>query len=266
MSAQLAPPIFFQAFATNNTFLVGGLLNTYAAGTSSPQATYTDSTQATTNPNPIVLDAYGSCELWLNPNLTYKFVLTDPLGNVLKTVDQVGSYLTAAGLSSLLSGYVTNTQLATDLASYVTTAALTATLAGYVTTGSLSGYAPLASPAFTGVPTAPTASSGTNTTQLATTAFVISSVSGSNVSLNTNGYQIGTNGLIIQWGVTPGSGGSPVTVTFPTAFLNAVFSVTACSVNSNQTINWDKTSTTLTSLAFNVGATSVALAWMAFGY
>ena len=33
-------------------------------------------------------------------------------------------------------------------------------------------YAPLASPTFTGVPTAPTASSGTNTTQVATTAFV----------------------------------------------------------------------------------------------
>lgn len=36
----------------------------------------------------------------------------------------------------------------------------------------LSVYAPLASPAFTGTPTAPTASSGTNTTQIATTAFV----------------------------------------------------------------------------------------------
>ena len=36
--------------------------------------------------------------------------------------------------------------------------------------------APLASPAFTGVPTAPTASAGTNTTQLATTAFVATAV------------------------------------------------------------------------------------------
>lgn len=36
-----------------------------------------------------------------------------------------------------------------------------------------SGYALLASPAFTGVPTAPTAATGTNTTQIATTAFVI---------------------------------------------------------------------------------------------
>lgn len=35
-----------------------------------------------------------------------------------------------------------------------------------------SGFAPLASPALTGVPTAPTAAPGTNTTQLATTAFV----------------------------------------------------------------------------------------------
>lgn len=33
-------------------------------------------------------------------------------------------------------------------------------------------YAPLASPAFTGTPTAPTAAAGTNTTQVATTAFV----------------------------------------------------------------------------------------------
>lgn len=36
----------------------------------------------------------------------------------------------------------------------------------------LSTKAPLASPSFTGTPTAPTASAGTNTTQIATTAFV----------------------------------------------------------------------------------------------
>lgn len=42
----------------------------------------------------------------------------------------------------------------------------------------LSGtYAPLASPALTGTPTAPTATVGTNTTQLATTAFVLANTS-----------------------------------------------------------------------------------------
>ena len=41
-----------------------------------------------------------------------------------------------------------------------------------VSTADITGKANLASPAFTGTPTAPTASAGTNTTQLATTAFV----------------------------------------------------------------------------------------------
>jgi hypothetical protein len=45
----------------------------------------------------------------------------------------------------------------------------TAAVAAVVTTG----LAPLASPAFTGTPIAPTAAIGTNTTQLATTAFVL---------------------------------------------------------------------------------------------
>lgn len=38
-------------------------------------------------------------------------------------------------------------------------------------------FAPIASPAFTGTPTAPTATAGTNTTQIATTAFVYQSMS-----------------------------------------------------------------------------------------
>ena len=40
----------------------------------------------------------------------------------------------------------------------------------------ISGKANLASPAFTGTPTAPTATAGTNTTQIATTAFVKNAV------------------------------------------------------------------------------------------
>jgi hypothetical protein len=43
---------------------------------------------------------------------------------------------------------------------------------GDYTVSQVTGAAPLASPTFTGVPAAPTATGGTNTTQLATTAFV----------------------------------------------------------------------------------------------
>lgn len=43
-----------------------------------------------------------------------------------------------------------------------------------------SAYAPIASPALTGTPTAPTAAAGTNTTQLATTAYALNAVTGGN--------------------------------------------------------------------------------------
>ena len=49
-------------------------------------------------------------------------------------------------------------------------------------TTDLSAYAPLASPALSGVPTAPTASVGTSTTQLATTDFVQSAIAGMSVT------------------------------------------------------------------------------------
>ena len=50
---------------------------------------------------------------------------------------------------------------------------------GYATTGHAHvDYAPLASPTFTGTPAAPTAAANTNTTQVATTAFVTTALSG----------------------------------------------------------------------------------------
>lgn len=50
-------------------------------------------------------------------------------------------------------------------------------VSGDYTVGQITGAAPLASPTFTGVPVAPTAAPGTNTTQLATTAFVLANSS-----------------------------------------------------------------------------------------
>ena len=50
-------------------------------------------------------------------------------------------------------------------------------LTPYALTSSLSAYAPLASPALTGTPTAPTATAGLSSTQLATTAFVTGGIS-----------------------------------------------------------------------------------------
>lgn len=54
-------------------------------------------------------------------------------------------------------------------------------------------YAPLASPSLTGTPTAPTAAAGTNTTQIATTAFVATAISGITGAMVFKGT-IGTGG------------------------------------------------------------------------
>ncbi len=53
---------------------------------------------------------------------------------------------------------------------------------GDYTVAQVTGAAPLASPTFTGAPAAPTAAPGTNTTQLATTAFVTAAIPSAGVS------------------------------------------------------------------------------------
>lgn len=64
-------------------------LYSYAAGTTTPQPTYTDSTGTSQNANPIVLDASGAANIWVNTTLAYKFVLKDTTGSTLWTVDNV---------------------------------------------------------------------------------------------------------------------------------------------------------------------------------
>lgn len=62
---------------------------------------------------------------------------------------------------------------ATTLATYLTSASAAAT---YATLVAVALLAPLASPTFTGTPAAPTAAPGTNTTQIASTAFVTAAI------------------------------------------------------------------------------------------
>ena len=84
--------------------LAGGLLYTYAAGTTTPQATYTDSTAATANSNPIVLDSRGEANIWLG-SATYKFTLCNSVNTEIWTVDNISA--PTSGLSPVLSGNVT---------------------------------------------------------------------------------------------------------------------------------------------------------------
>jgi hypothetical protein len=91
----LTPNAKQQFFDSNGKPLVGGKLFTYAAGTSTKLAT-TVSALGASNSNPIVLDYRGECNLWIPPNVAYKFVLspstdTDPPTHAIWTVDALVS-------------------------------------------------------------------------------------------------------------------------------------------------------------------------------
>jgi hypothetical protein len=79
-------------------------LYTYIAGTTTLQATYTDSTATTANTNPIILDSRGEANVWLGGAI-YKFVLKDADGALIWTVDNISA--PTAAVSPVLSGNVT---------------------------------------------------------------------------------------------------------------------------------------------------------------
>ena len=106
-----------QYFTNAGIPLNGGKVNTYLAGTSTPQATYTDSTGGTPNGNPIILDSAGrlpSVSIWQPGGVALKIILTDSSNNPLgPTFDQVsGINDPAATLTTLANA---NTGFGADL-------------------------------------------------------------------------------------------------------------------------------------------------------
>ena len=117
------------------------------------------------------------------------------MNQILFELSAIGRWLSAGALntfdatfSSGIGGYPKGAVLLSNDGAtiYVSTIDANTNDPNSVTTGWLNllnflGAAPLASPSFTGVPTAPTAASGTNTTQIASTAFV-SAVAGRKIA------------------------------------------------------------------------------------
>ena len=83
-----------QQFLDNNgNPLSGGKLYSYAAGTTTPQTTYTSSAGNVAHSNPLILDSAGrvpsSGEIWLTDAVNYKFVLKTSDDVLLATWDNV---------------------------------------------------------------------------------------------------------------------------------------------------------------------------------
>lgn len=94
-----------QFFDNNGNPLAGGKLYTYAAGTTTPQTTYTASAGNVAHANPIVLDSAGRVpvggEIWLTDAVNYKFVLATSLDVTLGTYDNVAG--NASGILAALA-------------------------------------------------------------------------------------------------------------------------------------------------------------------
>lgn len=268
----------FQFFTAGGLPLNGGLLYTYQAGTTTPQATFTTNSGNVANANPIVLGADGrpANEIWLTSGISYKFVLTDSLGNSIATYDNLvgvndttntASEWTATGLTptyinatqfsvtgnqtttyqvnrriqaAVSGGNIYGSITVSSYAANVTTVTvvmdsspldntLTAVNVGFLSATNPSvpaSYAPLASPTFTGVPSAPTPTAGTSTQQIPTTSFVgnavnpiypvIASVASNALTIGLNATFVGFRSTTLTTGV-PNTRAitSPISLTVP---------------------------------------------------
>lgn len=95
MSGVMSPiTLILQVLSDQGIVGSGFQIYTYQAGTTTPQTTYTSSTLATPNSNPIVLGSngrYQNVAVWCNPGTILKMVLTDANNNVITggTIDNI---------------------------------------------------------------------------------------------------------------------------------------------------------------------------------
>ncbi len=221
------PPInqpVFRAFDSNGVPLAGGLLYSYAAGTSTPLSTYTDAAGTAPNTNPVVLDATGQAKVFMGVG-TYKFVLQNSLGVQQWTVDQISGAV-AAGITSFngrsgavvpASGdydcaMVTNCPAALTFSAAFIDASNSIDLANVGTAGTYATPSSITTDAYGRVTAVTAGTGGGGTPRTCTTGTTWTC------------YRITADGTIDEWGVAgpapTGAENSTVVVTFPHAFTS----------------------------------------------
>jgi hypothetical protein len=176
MTAALTPVPKIQFFANDGTPLVGGKLYSYAAGTTTPLATYVSYAGTTANTNPVILDSRGEADVWLD-NALYKLALYDADNALIWTVDNISSVN-----SGIFTGPVSGT------------------------TGTFSGALTAASGAFSG---AVSGTTGTFSSGVSGTTGTFSGALSTNTTLAVTGVSTLTAGAVVQ-GLTVGKGNSAI--------------------------------------------------------
>lgn len=109
----LFSPFGNQQFSASGTALaVGHKIYTYAAGSSTPLATYTDSTGAIAQTNPIILNSLGmptNGQIWLTSGLAYKLVWKDAADVLIDEQDDITGVTGSASVSQWQASGITPT-------------------------------------------------------------------------------------------------------------------------------------------------------------
>lgn len=85
--ASLLPSIRYRVVTDAGAPIPGAKVYTYAAGTSTPKASYTSSTASVANANPVIADARGEVLMWLSG--AYKIVIRDADDSLIDEEDNV---------------------------------------------------------------------------------------------------------------------------------------------------------------------------------
>jgi len=126
--AALTPTPKQQIYGSDGNPLVGGKIYTYAAGTTTPLATYTDEGAGTANTNPIILNSLGQANIWLDLASSYKFSVFTSADVLLYTVDNIAAPLDYLSLVTELASPPPIGSTAPDTGAFTTLAATTATI------------------------------------------------------------------------------------------------------------------------------------------
>lgn len=93
MAVLITPPKI-QFLDNDGNPLSGGKVQTYTAGTTSPKATYTDQAATIPNSNPVILDAAGRADIWIDGS--YRFDVFDSADVLISSTDDITSFSTLA--------------------------------------------------------------------------------------------------------------------------------------------------------------------------
>ena len=101
--------IKFQALDAAGAPLALGKVYTYSPGGTTPKATFSDAALTVENDNPVVLDAGGQADIYLNG--VTKFVVKTAAGVTVRTVDKVGAIASSVDTTTAVDlevlGYAT---------------------------------------------------------------------------------------------------------------------------------------------------------------